>query len=73
MYGLVQEVLVDVVVDVLVAEAAGGAPRPRALPVVVVVGDVQAARVLVAVGVRVAYQGRLPVVVEVVPRDGDPV
>lgn len=71
--GLVSKVLVEVVVDVLVAEAAGGTARSRAAPVVVVVGDVQVAPVDVAQGVAVADEGRLPVVVEVVPRDSDPV
>jgi hypothetical protein len=39
----------------------------------VVVGDVQLAKVDVAQVVAVANQRRLPVVVEVVPGDGDPV
>jgi hypothetical protein len=42
-------------------------------PVVVVVGQVQLAKVDVAQGVRVADQIALPVVVEVVPGDSDPV
>jgi len=64
---LVVEVDVEVVVNVLVAEPAGGAARAHVAPVVVVVGDVQVARVDVAEGRVVADQGRLPVVVEVVP------
>lgn len=64
---LVQEVLVQVVVDVLVAEAPRGTAGARVAPVVVVVGDVQVAKVDVAQGVAVADEGRLPVVVEVVP------
>lgn len=58
--GLVEEVLVEVVVDVLAAEAAGGAARAHVLPPVVVVGDVQLAGVDVAeIGV-VADQRGLP-------------
>lgn len=73
MDGLVQEVAVEVVVDVLVTEAASGTARALVAPVVVVVGQVQVAKVLLAAGVAVADEGGLPVVVEVVPRDGDPV
>lgn len=70
---LVQEVNVVVVVDVLVTEATGGTASALVPPVVVVVGDVQVAKVDVAeVGV-VADEGGLPVVVEVVPGDGDEV
>lgn len=70
---LIEEILVQVVVHVLVAEAAGGTAGAAALPVVVVVGDVQSAEVDVAEGVAVADEGGLPVVVEVVPRNGDPI
>jgi hypothetical protein len=42
-------------------------------PVVVVICDVQMTLVDVAKGITVADQGRLPVVVEVVPGDSDPV
>ena len=42
-------------------------------PVVVVVGQVQLAKVDGAKRVGVANEVALPVVVEVVPRDGDPV
>jgi hypothetical protein len=55
--GLVQEVLVQVVVDVLVAEAAGGTARAGAAPVVVVVGDVEVPKVDVAQRVVVADEG----------------
>lgn len=73
MDGLVIELLVVVVVDVLVAEAARGAARALVLPEVVVVRDVEVAKVDVAeVGV-VADERGLPVVVEVVEGDGDPV
>lgn len=64
---LVQVVLVEVAVDVLVAEAARRPPRPHVPPVVVVVRDVQVALVDRAQTVAVAYQGGFPVVVEVVP------
>jgi hypothetical protein len=42
-------------------------------PVVVVVRQVQLPEVNIPQNIRVAHQVRLPVVVEVVPRDGDPV
>lgn len=70
---LVVEVLVVVVVHVLVAEAACGAAGAAVLVAVVVEGDVQVAAVDVAEGVVVADEVGLVVVVEVVPRDGDPV
>ena len=55
--GLVQKVLVQVVVDVLVAEAPGGTARAGAAPVVVVVGDVEVPEVDVAQRVVVADEG----------------
>ncbi len=64
---LVVEVDVEVVIDVLVSEAAGGAARAHVLPEVVVVRDVQVAVVEVAEGRVVADQRGLPMVVEVVP------
>lgn len=64
---LVDKVLVQVVVDVLVAEAPRGPACAHVAPVVVVVGDVQVAKVDVAPRVLVADERRLPVVVEVVP------
>ena len=70
---LVQEILVEVVVDVLVAEAAGGASGANVAPVVVVVGNVQLAKVDVAQVVAVTNERRLPVVVEIVPGDSDPI
>lgn len=73
MQRLVQIVDVQVVVHMLVAEATGGTACALVTPVVVVVGDVQVAKVDVAEGVVVSDEGRFPVVVEVVPRDGDPV
>lgn len=72
MDGLVEKVLVQVVVDVLAAEAPRGAARSLVAPVVVVVRDVQVAGVEAAEGRVVADQRGLPVVVEVVPGDGDP-
>lgn len=57
----------------LMTKPSGRTASPLVAPVVVVVGDVQVAKVNVTeVGV-VADEGGLPVVVEVVPRDGDPV
>jgi hypothetical protein len=70
---LVQEVLVQVVVDVLVTKAASRAAGAAIPPVVVVVGDVQMARVDVPESIAIANQGALPVVVKVVPGDSDPV
>jgi hypothetical protein len=69
--GLVVEVDVEVVVDVLVAKTAGGAASAHVLPVVVMVGDMEVAKVDIAQGSVVADERRLPVVVEVVPRDRD--
>jgi len=71
--GLVQEVLVQVVVDVLVAEATSGAAGALIAPVVVVITDMQVTKVDVAEGIVVADQARLPMVVEVIPRDRDPI
>ena len=68
---LVVEVDVEVVVDVLVAEAPRGPARAHVLPEVVVVADVQVAEIDVAESRVIADQRRLPVVVEVVPRDRD--
>lgn len=56
---LVQKVDVEIVVDVLVPEAAGGTARARVPPVVVVVGYMQVAGVDVAEGVAVADEGGL--------------
>jgi hypothetical protein len=52
--GLVKKVLVKVVVYVLVAEAAGGPARADVAPAVVMVRNVQRAKVDVAQGVAVA-------------------
>ena len=73
MQGLVQEILVQVVVDVLVAEATSGAAGALIAPVVVVITDVQVTKVDVAEGIVVADQARLPVIVKVIPRDRDPI
>lgn len=54
--GLVEEVFVQVVVDVLVAESTGGTTSTHVLPVVVVVADVEVARVKVAEGGVVSYK-----------------
>ena len=70
---LVVEVLVVVVVHVLVTEAARGSAGAAVLVAVVVDGDMQVAAVDLAEGVVVADEVGLVVVVEVVPRDGDPV
>lgn len=66
--GDILEVVVD---DVDGAEADERAARADVAPVVVVVGDVQLARVLVGVGVGVADERVLVVVVEVDVGDGD--
>lgn len=66
--GDVLEIVVD---DVDGAEADEGAAGADVAPVVVVVGDVQLARVLVGVGVGVADERVLVVVVEVDVGDGD--
>ena len=73
MDGLVEEVDIEVVVDVLVPETAGRTAGPHVPPVVVVVGDVEVIGVDITERGVVADKGRFPVVVEVVPRDGDPV
>lgn len=70
---LVVEVDVEVVVDVLVAEAPCRTAGAHVAPVVVVVRDVQMAKVDVPEGVVVSDERRLPVVVEVVPGYRDPV
>lgn len=70
---LVQEVLAQVVVDVLVAKATSRATGAGIPPVVVVVSNVEVARVDISESITVANQGALPVVVEVVPGDSDPV
>jgi len=67
------QVLVVRVVDVGGAEPQEGRARVDVLPVVVGVGDLEPAPVLVAVAVRVAHQGGLPVVVEARVADGDEV
>lgn len=67
MDSLVQEVLVQVVVHMLVAKATSGTTGSHVAPVVVMVCDVEVAEVEVAEGSVVANEGRLPVVVEVVP------
>ena len=65
--GLVEEVDIEVVVDVLVAEAASGATSSIIPPVVMVVGDVEMALVDISQRIAVANKRALPVVVEVVP------
>ena len=71
MDGLVEEVDVEVVVEMLMPETAGVASRSNSVPVVVMVGYVQVAKVNVPEGVVVADQRGLVVVVEIVPGDGD--
>jgi hypothetical protein len=68
---LVEEVDIEVVVEMLVSETTGVASCSNSVPVVVMVGYVQVAKVEVAESVVVADQGGLVVVVEVVPGDGD--
>ena len=57
MDGLVQEIFVKVVVDVLVSETSCRATGTTVAPVVVVVGNVQVAFVDFAEHVRVANEG----------------
>jgi len=57
--GLVEEGGVEIVVDVLVAEATGGTTCADVGPVVMMVGDVQVACVYLAEGVTVADEGGL--------------
>lgn len=73
MDSLVQKVLVQVVVDVLVTKATGRATRAQVPPVVVVVSYVEMAKVDIPESIAVANQRALPVVVEVIPGDCDPV
>lgn len=70
---LVQKVLVKVVVDVLVAETSGRSTRTLVAPVVVVKGDVEMALVNRPQRIAVTNQRALPVVMEVVPGNRDPV
>lgn len=67
MDGLVQEVLVEVVVHVLMTESPSGPTGTHVSPVVVMVCNVEMTKVEVAESSVVAYERRLPVVVEVVP------
>lgn len=71
MDGLVQEVDVVVVVDMLVTETTGGATGALVSPVVMMVRDVEVAKINVAERSIVTDERGLPVVVEVVPRDRD--
>lgn len=71
--GLVQEVLVQVVVDVLMTEAASGATSTRIPPIVVMIGDVKVTSINIPQSIAVADQRALPVVVEIVPGDSNPV
>lgn len=71
MQRLVEEVHVEVVVHVLMAEPPGGTAGALVQPKVVVVGDFEMAAVEIAKGGVVADEGGFPVVVEKVPRDGD--
>ena len=70
---LVQEILVQIIVDMLVTEAASWATSTGVPPIVVVVGDVKMSRVDVPESVAVSDQRTLPVVMEVVPGHGDPI
>ena len=67
----VGDVLVVVVVEVAGTEAEGGTAGVQVVQVVVGVGDSQVALVLGAVGVGVADEGGLPMVVEEGVGDGD--
>lgn len=70
---LVQEVLVVVVVNVLVAEPTSWATGAEPEEVVVVVGDVQMSKIDVTEYIAVSDEGRLPVVVKVIPAHSYPV
>ena len=65
--GLVEKVDIEIVVDVLVAEAAGWPAGSFVAPVVVVVCNVEMALIYISQCVAVSYERALPVVVEVVP------
>ena len=67
MDGLVQEVLVEVVVHVLMTESSSRPTGTHVSPVVVMICNVKVAKVKVTESSVVTYEGRLPVVVEVVP------
>lgn len=71
MDSLVQEVLIKVVIDVLVSKSASWSTSTAVLPVVVVVSDLQMSKILAAVAIGVSDKRGLPVVVEVVPRNGN--
>lgn len=71
--GLVQEILVQVVVDVLVTKATGGTASTGVPPIVVVVSDMKMTSIDGPQCIAVANQRTLPVVVEVVPGDSDPI
>lgn len=73
MDSLVQKVLVQVVVDVLMTEATSRTTGARVPPVIVVVGHMEVARVDISESITVTDEGALPVVVEVVPGDSDPI
>lgn len=73
MNGLVQEVLIQVVVDMLVTESSSGSTSTGVPPVVMVVGDVKVSRIDVSESVAVADQRALPMIVEVVPGHCDPI
>ena len=57
----------------LVTKTPGRTPSAHVSPIVVVVCDVEVAEVEVSESRVVAHEGRLPVVVEVVPRHCDKV
>lgn len=70
---LVQEVLIQVIVDVLMTKATCGASSARVSPVVVMICDMKMTGINIPQCITVANQGALPVVMEVVPRDSDPI
>jgi hypothetical protein len=65
--GLVQEVLVKVVVDMLMAKSASRTTSTHVSPIVVVVCNVEMSVVEIAECSVVAHKRGLPVIVEVVP------
>ena len=68
--GLVVEIFVVVVVNMMETETAGGTTGSKTLPEIVVVGNVIFAQFMGESGF-VSDQGSFPVVMKIVPRNGD--
>lgn len=67
MDGLVEKVLVKIVIYMLMTESSGRPSSTHVAPVVVMVRDVEVAKVEVAESSVIAYKRGFPVVVEVIP------